>query len=296
MWIEAFLRHLEYEKRYSAQTLKAYTQDLTQLRDFLGQTFEEVQPAQAVYPQLRAWLVYLSEQGFLARSINRKIATTKSFFKFLCKNNYRPDNPAEKLRALKTPSQTPNFIEEEKLRHLLDDIPFADTFADWRTRVILEVLYGTGMRLAELMHLQWPDIDFGQQQIKVMGKRRKERLIPVNAALLHLLKQYELRKQAHFEGKLPHRYLIVGDQGGPAYPMLIYKAVHQALGQVTSRSPRSPHVLRHSFATHLLNKGADLNAIKEFLGHANLSATQIYTHTSLEKIKAVFDQAHPKAH
>ncbi len=293
--VGSFLNYLTHEKKYSPKTILAYQHDLSHLEKFLLTTYQITELEQVSYPLLRAWLVQLSEENYQTRSINRKIATVKSFYKYLQRQGKVEKNPANPLKSLKTSPQPPVFVEEEKLLHLLDDIPFADNFEDLRSKVILEILYGTGIRLAELMGLTWANIDFSQKQIKVLGKRKKERIIPVNENLLHLIKKYELTKQSHFEGKLAHNYLIVGDKGGLAYPMLIYKTVRKYLELVTTRSRKSPHVLRHSFATHLLNKGADLNAIKDLLGHSSLGATQIYTHNSLDRIKAAFQQAHPKA-
>ncbi len=293
--IESFLNYLLYEKKYSPKTITAYKHDLQQLRCFVSEDYQIENLDQISYPILRAWLVSLTEQALQARSINRKIATVKSFFKYLLREGRISHNPSEALKSLKTAHKPPVFVEEEKILQLLDESPFQDTFIDLRSQLILEILYGTGVRLAELMGMTWSSIDFSQKQIKVLGKGKKERLIPVNDALLHLIKVYELKKQNHFEGKIPHNFLIVGDKGGPAYPMLIYKTVKTYLETITTKNRKSPHVLRHSFATHLLNKGADLNAIKDLLGHSSLGATQIYTHNSLDRIKAVFKQAHPKA-
>jgi integrase/recombinase XerC len=293
--IESFLSYLAYEKKYSDKTVIAYRHDLSQLKAFIQKYYELTSFEEVNYSMLRSWLVNLTEEKFQARSINRKIATIKSFFKYLQRQDVITLNPSERLKSLKVAPRPPIFVEEEKILHLLDENPFQNTFIDLRSQLILEILYGTGIRLAELMGLTWRNIDFSQKQIKVLGKGKKERIIPVNEALLHLIKNYELVKQNHFEGKIPHDFLIIGDKGGPAYPMLIYKTVKNYLETVTTKNRKSPHVLRHSFATHLLNRGADLNAIKDLLGHSSLSATQIYTHNSLERIKAVFKQAHPKA-
>lgn len=293
--IKSFLNYLLYEKKYSPKTITAYEHDLQQLEDFVKEEYELSSALDITYPILRAWLVRLTEQGFQARSINRKMATTKSFFKYLLREKLITHNPSEALKSLKISQKPPVFVEEDKILRLLDENPFQDTFVDLRSQLILEILYGTGIRLSELIGMTWESVDFSQKQVKVLGKGKKERIIPINDALLHLIKKYELKKQSHFEGKIPHSLLIVGDRGGPAYPMLIYKTVKSYLETITTKNRKSPHVLRHSFATHLLNKGADLNAIKDLLGHSSLGATQIYTHNSLDRIKSVFKQAHPKA-
>jgi integrase/recombinase XerC len=244
---------------------------------------------------IRSWIVSLDEQNFSPVSINRKIATLKSFYKFLLKNNQITKNPTVRIKSLKTAQKTPDFVEEQKLLLLLDGLHFSNTFEDLRSKVILETLYGTGIRVSELIHLQFTDIDFYNKQIKVLGKRSKERIIPLHDTLVFLMKHYELVKKVQFDAQNTSPYFILTDHGEQAYPKLIYNTVRKYLAIITTQNKKSPHTLRHTFATHLLNKGADLNAIKDLLGHASLSATQIYTHNSLDRLKEVFDQAHPKA-
>jgi integrase/recombinase XerC len=293
--INSFLNYIQYEKRYGTNTLNAYQNDLKQFESFLLEVYEILKPEEATFPIIRSWVVSLTEQTLEARSINRKIATLKSFYKFLLKKDIIQKNPVVHIKPLKVSSPTPAFVEEDKLLKLLDGIAFEDNFFDLRSQLILEVLYGTGIRLNELIQLQWKDIDFYQRAIKIVGKGNKERWIPLHQQLIHLIKKYELVKNQYFAEKLNHTFLIVGDNGGKSYPTLIYKTVTKYLSLITTSDKKSPHILRHTFATHLLNKGADLNAIKDLLGHANLSATQIYTHNTLDKLREVFEQAHPKA-
>lgn len=291
-----FYNYIRYEKRYSSHTLNAYKTDLQQFSDFLKKQFEIEDLTKANFHIIRSWIVHLSELQITPLSINRKVATLKSFYKFLLKNEHIEKNPTLRIKPLKTPKTNPTFIDESKFVNLLKQFPFTDTFEGLRDKLVLEILYGTGIRLAELLHLKFRDVNFSGQYIKVKGKRNKERIIPITKALLLLINQYEDAKKTIFaiDDDIPE-CLIFSDTGKAAYPMLIYRIVKKYLALITSQDKKSPHVLRHSFATHLLNKGADLNAIKDLLGHANLSATQVYTHNSLDKLKSAFKQAHPKA-
>ncbi|MEO1654733.1 MAG: tyrosine-type recombinase/integrase [Bacteroidota bacterium] len=293
--IKSFINFIFYEKRYSPTTIAAYKNDLIQFQAFLSATYELAHPEQANFNMLRSWIVHLREENYSARSINRKIATLKSFYKFLSRKGIIQKNPSQRIRSLKLDRRTPVFLEEHKIIALLDGFEFSEDFPGLRSKLILEMLYATGIRLSELIQLSWADIDFSKKLIRVVGKGSKERWIPITDQLLQLIKRYELHKRQFFEGSPISSKLILTDAGAPAYPMLVYKTVKQYLSQITTQDQKSPHVLRHSFATHLLNKGADLNAIKELLGHSSLNATQVYTHNSLSKLKEVFDQAHPKA-
>lgn len=290
--IDTFLRYLHAEKRYSKHTLTAYENDLNQFAAFLSETFECSEPELATHPHLRGWVVTLMEDGHSPRTINRKIASLKSFYKFLLSRDYILKNPASRLKPLKTEKQLPTFVRESEITTLLDQISFSDDFHGLRDRVMLEMLYATGMRLTELIHLKDLDINVFQGTVKVLGKRNKERVIPIGKFLVKLIEDYQHTRNATF-GKCD--FLLVTDKGVKLYPMLVYRTVQKYLSLVTTVTKKSPHVLRHTFATHLLNKGADLNAVKDLLGHSSLSATQVYTHNSMEKLKSVFDQAHPKA-
>ena len=286
-----FLDHLRYEKRLSEHTLTAYAGDLDQLGKYLLFQYECDRPETATAPMLRSWLVSLVEEGLNATSVNRKMATLRSFYGFLRRRQLIVDNPARNLISLKTKRKLPAFVEEKAMELLFDEVDFAEDFPGLRDRVILELLYGTGMRLSELLALEVKDIDISSRIVRVMGKRSKERLIPITTSLANLLGQYtEARTPAESTDRL-----ILTDKGKPAYPVFVQRTVKKHLSAVTTLSQKSPHVLRHTYATHLLNRGADLNAIKELLGHANLAATQIYTHNSIEKLKKSHQQAHPKA-
>lgn len=293
--IKSFLNYIQYEKRYSNHTLLSYQNDLEQFQSYVLEVYTFDNLLEVDFQMIRSWIVSLDEQKFSPVSINRKIATLKSFYKFLLRNNHITKNPTVRIKSLKTAQKTPDFVEEQKLLLLLDGLHFSNTFEDLRSKVILETLYGTGIRVSELIHLQFSDIDFYNKQIKVLGKRSKERIIPLHDTLIFLMKHYELVKKVQFTEQNSVPYFILTDHGEQAYPKLIYNTVRKYLAIITTQDKKSPHTLRHTFATHLLNKGADLNAIKDLLGHASLSATQIYTHNSLDRLKEVFDQAHPKA-
>jgi len=292
MFIERFIRYVQYEKRFSPHTIKAYETDLLQFQTFL--TTYETTLAEATHTLVRSWVMECMEASTGAKSINRKISSLRSFYKFLQREGLVVKSPMEQVQAPKIPKRLPVIVEEAKLNALLDDEAlFSIGFEGLRDRVVLELLYGTGIRLAELLGLKNSDIDDYNQQIKVLGKRNKERIIPLAKPLYALLKVYlDQKNELNFTGT---EKLIVTDKGTAAYPKLIYRLVKQALGEVSTQDKKSPHILRHSFATALLNKGAELTAIKELLGHANLSATQVYTHNSIEKLKSIYKQAHPKA-
>ncbi|MEM6735194.1 MAG: tyrosine-type recombinase/integrase [Bacteroidota bacterium] len=290
--ISSFITYLSSEKRYSAHTLQAYTNDLIQFQKFLSQEFELDDPTHVEHFHVRGWIVALTEKNISSRSINRKIATLKSFYKFLMARDYVESNPAERLKRLKTKRNLPTFIKESEIKNLLDGIEFPEGFTGLRDKLLLELFYGTGTRLSELMNLKHRDLNLFENTIRVLGKRNKERIIPIGHTLTYLIKEYiNWKKKEGMESEL----LLVTDEGKPVYPMFIYRKVKNYLSQVTTLLKKSPHVLRHTFATHLLNKGADLNAVKDLLGHTSLAATQVYTHNSIEKLKAAFDQAHPKA-
>lgn len=292
--IDSFLRYLEYERRYSTHTIQSYQIDLQQFESFLTSIDSNLFPAKVSYGHVRAWIISLVEDGLQPTSVNRKVATLKSYFKFLLQREEISSNPTQRLQPLKVSKRLPQFAKEEDLNRLLDGTQFEDSFQGTRDKLILEMLYGTGMRRAELIGLKDSDVNRSGQQIKVLGKRNKERVIPVHQGIIKLVETYQTYRQEKF-GSTEHGLLIVTDKGKPCYPALIYRTVEKYLGTVVSLDKKSPHILRHTYATHLLNNGADLNAVKDLLGHSSLAATQVYTHNSLEKLKRVFDQAHPKA-
>lgn len=290
--IESFLKYLAYEKRYSQHTLQAYQRDLEQFNNFLKETFEISSFEEARHPHLRSWVVALIEQKISPKTVNRKIATLKSFYKFLLIREYVEQNPASRLKPLKVEKKLPQFVRENEILVLLDQVDFGLSFPGLRDKLVLELLYATGIRLSELIGLKDRDVNLYQENIKVLGKRNKERVIPISNSIVKLIKEYQKIRNAEF-GK--PETLLLTDSGENLYPMMVYRTVKKYLTQVTTISKKSPHVLRHTFATHLLNKGAELNAVKDLLGHTSLAATQVYTHNTMEKLKSVFDQAHPKA-
>ncbi|QYH39959.1 tyrosine-type recombinase/integrase [Algoriphagus sp. NBT04N3] len=293
--INSFVNYLEYEKRSSPHTVEAYERDLRQFEDFVKLSFELNQISEASHSEIRAWVINLVEQGLSSTSVNRKIATLRSYYKFLLRTEVITQDPTYKLKSLKNPKKLPEFVQENSIASVLEESVYDSGFEGQRDRMVMEFLYLTGVRLSELIGLKWEDIHLGQEQVKVLGKRKKERIIPITKGL----KQNILSYQKVFEERFPKagqsHYFIVSNSGSKSYPMMIYRIVRKYLDRFAQTSKRSPHILRHTFATHLLNKGADLNAVKDLLGHANLAATQVYTHNSMEKLKAVFEQAHPKA-
>lgn len=289
-----FLQHIKYEKRCSEYTLTAYRTDLEQFITYLSESYELEEPERADFQMIRSWIAQLVEGGFDNRSVNRKIATLRSYYAFLLRQKVVSQDPMQKIKALKTDRSLPVFLKEQEMGTLLDDVEFPDDFSGQRDKVILELLYGTGIRLSELIGLKEPDVNPYERTILVLGKRNKHRIIPLNQALFVLLQQYLDTKKLLFPESTDNA-LIVTDMGVKAYPVFIQRIVKKYLNLVSSLPQKSPHVLRHTFATHLLNRGADLNAIKDLLGHSSLSATQIYTHNSVEQLKKVYKQAHPKA-
>ena len=292
--VSYFLQHIKYEKRLSPHTVTAYEGDLKQFSAFLLFQYEFKEPEKADFQMIRSWIVAMVDEKIENRSINRKIATLRTFYNFLLRHKTIATNPMLKIRALKTDKTLPKYVEEKPMENLLDDMQFSDDFTGFRDKLVIELLYGTGMRLAELIGLKITDLSLYNNTMMVLGKRNKQRVIPVNRSLVEAIKKY-LTLRTDIIDDTTNTYLIVTDSGTQAYPMFIQRLVKKYLSLVTSLDQRSPHVLRHTFATHLLNRGADLNAIKDLLGHTSLAATQVYTHNSIEKLKKVFKQAHPKA-
>jgi integrase/recombinase XerC len=244
---------------------------------------------------VRTWIVSLIEQDISARSVNRKLSTLKSYFKFMTKEGLVQENPMPKIQSPKTSKKLPVFVDNESMETLFSAEIFSDDFEGIRDRLILEMFYMTGIRLSELINLKDPDIDFYQQNIKVLGKRNKERLIPVSSGLIDSIKKYLEIRNKSIEAVEQNDYFYVTIKGKKLYEKLAYRIVNSYLGKVSTLKKKSPHVLRHTFATHMLNNGADLNAIKEILGHSSLAATQVYTHNTIEKLKNIYNQAHPRA-
>lgn len=294
MSINDFLTYLQYEKRYSPHTLQSYRTDLLQYDEFLKEESVD-QPEKAASFNIKNFMVAQLDRGLAESAVNRKLSSLKSFYKFLHKEGVIDDNPTRLVKTLKTAKKLPVFIEEVKMDELLDDEhSFDDSFSGQRDKIVVEMLFGTGMRLAELINLKDTDVNSYESTVKVLGKRNKERIIPLHRPLMKVLTDFiGLKALQNFDNKSP--YLIVTNNGGQAYPQLIYRIVNSCLKLISTQDKKSPHVLRHSFASSLLNRGADLNAIKELLGHASLAATQVYTHNSVERLKSIYKQAHPRA-
>jgi len=295
MTTERFLDYLAYEKRYSQHTIKAYCSDLEQFSSYLHEYYSTDDPGSAGHQMIRSWIVSMMETGQTPRTVNRKITTLKSFFRFLLKEGSITENPMSRVTAPKTSARLPVFVEQESMNNLFEGVDFGEGYPAVRDRLIMEMFYATGMRLSELINLEIPDIDLYGKSLKVTGKRNKQRIIPLTDNMISLLRQYlAIRSETFTEDKVS-KHLFQTNKGEQLYPKMVYRIVHQYLDQVTTISKRSPHIIRHTFATHMLNNGADLNAIKEILGHANLAATQVYTHNTIDKLKSIYKQAHPRA-
>ncbi|KKO92798.1 MULTISPECIES: tyrosine-type recombinase/integrase [Sphingobacterium] len=288
-----FIRFLQIEKRYSEHTVIAYKHELEMFQSFLDREGLTVQDI--VYRDLRHYFAQMVESGKNASSVNRSMSSMRTYFKFLQREECLDKNPMTLIKALKTAKKLPVVVEKEKLVRLLDQMgQEQDGFESCRDYMVMELLFGTGIRLAELLKIKEQDIDFFNKNILILGKRNKERLVPINNLLLKELKNYLQQKATQFVDT-NNSLLIVTKEGKPAYAKLIYTIVHRQLTLISTQGKRSPHILRHTFATALLDNGADLNAIKELLGHAGLAATQVYTHNSAERLKSIYKQAHPKA-
>ncbi len=297
--IRRFIDFIALQRRYSKHTQTAYLTDLEQFESFLQTLLEgeKQQITQADYHDVRAWVIsLLDDEQITARSINRKLSALRSFYRFAIQEQLIEESPLRKLKALKADKKITPFLPQTDARQLwqaLTELP-ADDFIAAREQVILILLYTTGIRLSELIHLKISDIDFPNRQIKVWGKGSKQRIVPLLPQIFALLENYIQIKSQLF-GEAIHSPLICTDKGEEAYPMLIYRTVRKHLDMITTIERRSPHVLRHSYATHLLDGGADLNAVKELLGHSSLAATQVYTHTTIEKLRKVFKDTHPRS-
>lgn len=292
--MDLFFKYLEYEKRYSPHTLTSYHTDLGQFAQYLQDTYQITDPAEADHSIIRSWILTLVHKNLEARSVNRKIACLRSYYKFLLSQQRIQVNPMLRIKAPKVSKKLPAFVPEEPFNHFLDSFTFDENFEGQRDKLILEFLYGTGIRLAELIGIAHDDLDLHARTVRVLGKGNKVRIIPLNDTLLATIAHY-LKQKNDFFGNNNSEKLLVTNKARPLYPKFVYRVAKKYISLVTTSEHNSPHVLRHSFATHLLNKGADLNAIKDLLGHSSLAATQVYTHNSIEKLKSIFEKAHPKA-
>ncbi len=294
LMVVSFLKYLQFEKRYSPQTVISYETDLTQFEHFLAQNYDGIKAQEANYGLVRSWIVQLVEQKLGATSVNRKIACLRSFYKFLMRQGQIEKDPMQKIKILKSPKKLPHFITESDTVKLLDNVVFSADHEGLRDQLILELFYGTGMRLSELINLKENQVNVSDRTLRVLGKRNKERVIPFTSHLAKLVTSY-LKIRNKEISLHDHGLLLVTSTGERLYPMLVNRVVKKYMKLFTSVEKKSPHVLRHTYATHLLNKGAEINAVKDLLGHSSLAATQVYTHNSMDKLKKVFEQAHPKA-
>jgi integrase/recombinase XerC len=288
-----FLQYIRYIRHYSPYTVLSYQKDLEQF--FLFNSFDAEQEEDLIDSRMiRNWMVHLVDEGNSPRTVNRKISSLKSYFRYLQKEGLMKGNPTLRVLTPKISKKLPVFVNEDQMDHLLERIDFGEDYTGFRNRIIIETFYNTGMRLSELVNVKVTDLDFLQQTVKVLGKRNKERIIPIDREFGATLQRYLSLRAVTFPGS-EDGHLFLTASGQKVYSRLVYRVVHGFLTLVTTADKKSPHVLRHTFATHMLNKGADLNAIKELLGHANLSATEVYTHNTFEKLKSVYKQAHPRA-
>lgn len=289
MYQQKFISYLSSERRLSQNTIISYSNDLDQFHCFLDENFNITSKISEVsFHIVRSWVANLFENGVQPRSINRKISTLKTFFKYLEREEFIDVNPMLKVVGPKASKNLPLFVKENEIKLLLEEVTFDDGFIGKRDKLIIEIFYLTGMRLTELINIKLTDLDFHNKSIKVIGKRNKERIIPLSDSILtsiqSFINEFDLKE-----------FLIISSKGNKVYSKLVYRVVRKYLSKITSINKKSPHILRHTFATHMLNNGADINAIKDLLGHSNLSATQVYTHNTVEKLKSIYKQAHPRA-
>ena len=292
--VKSFLDYLSFEKRYSPHTLISYETDLRDFVDFLEIQFGKMAIGEVAPAMIRSWFATLKEDKISSKSINRKISTLRSFFKYLLKTGEVKSTPMATLVSPKIPKRLPVFLKESDTKKILATISTATE--DWKTlnaKMLLTLFYTTGMRLSELITLKDKQLDISRSQVKVLGKGNKERIIPVSGEVIQMIRDYQQWKRKEFV--TAEDFLLVTEKGKKIYPKYAYLLVNKYLGMASSLDKKSPHILRHSFATHLMNGGADLNAVKELLGHSSLASTQVYTHNTIEKLKAVHKKSHPKA-
>ncbi|NND53026.1 MAG: tyrosine-type recombinase/integrase [Flavobacteriaceae bacterium] len=293
MSFKSFLDFLSLEKNYSKHTITAYENDLKSFKEFISDTYEQHTIDDANYSQIRSWIIELVEAGISNQTINRKISALNSYYKFLLKVEQIGSNPLAKHKALKTSKKVQIPFSEEEITQVLNDLNFDDSFEGLRNKLIIELFYSTGIRRVELVQLKISDVSFSQESLKVRGKRNKERIIPLLASVIDSTERYlVLRNELSKIHDIDHLFLT--KKGHKIYETLVYRIINDYFSKASHKVKKSPHILRHSFATHLLNQGADLNAVKELLGHSSLAATQIYTHSSIAELKKVHFKTHPR--
>lgn len=289
MFIDRFIQYLKSEKRFSEHTIKSYSIDIIQFEQYLLMEYSiSKQLRKITFKIIRCWIAHLLEKGLSPTSVNRKISTLKTYFQFLLREDLLIQNPMTKIVSPKSKKRLPVFIEENQIEILLNKLDYTEGFIGERDKLIMEFFYVTGVRLSELINIKINDIDFNSNVVKVLGKRNKERLIPITIKMSNQLKEFIEKYEKSV-------FLFTDSKGKKIYTKLVYRTVKKYLGKISSMDKKSPHILRHTFATHMLNNGADINAIKELLGHANLSSTQVYTHNTIKKLKSIYNQSHPRA-
>ena len=290
--LQDFLQHLRFERRYSPHTLTAYSRDIKTFGDYLEATYGINEVDQVSHFHVRSWLADMKDSKMTSGTLNRKLSSISAFYKFLRKNGFTNQDPIRKLHAQRLPERLPVAVKDNETKFLLEEVQFQEGFAGQTERLVCELLYSTGIRRNELLILKEGDVEWGLKQLRITGKGNKERLVPVSDALLDSLRQYLQDKKVLENSN--HNFLLVLDSGDPLYAMYVYRIVRKYLAQCTTMKKKSPHVLRHSFATDLLNNGANIQAIKDLLGHSSLAATQIYTHNNIDKLKQIHKQNHPR--
>lgn len=292
MRIQHFIEYLSFEKKYSNHTIRAYQDDLKSFQDFCKNTYTSQQLADVNYAQIRLWIVELVNLGITNRTVNRKVSSLKSFYKYLVKTKQIKESPLIGHKALKVSKRVLVPFSKDEINEVIENLNLKDDFESVRNRLIVELLYSTGMRRAELIELKETSIDLTNATVKVLGKRNKERYIPLLKSVHQTLVSYLDKKEEIIS---QNEYLLITTKGNKIYSNLVYRIINDYFSQVSSKVKKSPHVIRHSFATHLLNEGADLNSVKELLGHSSLASTQVYTHSNLNELKKVYNQAHPRS-
>ena len=293
MSVQAFVDYLTLEKKYSGHTSKAYERDVREFGSFCREEFDLTELEQADYPLIRSWIVALINKQVSNRSVNRKIASLKAYYKFLLKTGSITHSPLARHQSLKTPKKVEVPFSETEMERMLQQVPFEAGFEGVRDKLIIDLFYTTGIRRSELMGLKLSDVDIANHSIKVLGKRNKERYIPLLPGTMELLQEYLAEREA-LDSQSDTEHVFLTASGKKIYGTLVYRIINAYLSKVSTKVKRSPHVLRHTFATHLLNKGADLNSVKELLGHASLASTQVYTHSSIAELQKVHARAHPR--
>ncbi|QOD60603.1 tyrosine-type recombinase/integrase [Polaribacter haliotis] len=290
--VESFLEYLSLEKQYSKHTVTAYKTDLLSFKDFCETEYDIENLLEVHYPIVRSWVVYLINLGISNRSVNRKGTSLKSFYKYLQKTEQIDNNPLAKFRALKVEKKVQVPFSQREVNDVINSISLKEDFISVRNKLIIEFFYSMGLRRIELINIKESDLNLSENTVKILGKRKKERFAPILESVLETLRKYLILKKQY---TILEDVLFITEKGNKIYETLVYRIINSYFSQVSSKVKKSPHILRHSFATHLLNEGADLNSVKELLGHSSLASTQVYTHNSLDAIKKVYNQAHPRS-